>query len=88
MFKLEDSPFDGSQLCASVEPELFFPNTPTEVQQHLDAVVHLCAMCPLKKKCLAYAKAEPGITGIWGGVYFEMPAHNVALGAGDSRLWD
>jgi len=56
--------FDGSQLCAQVDPELFFPergdNTISKVAKAI------CAECPFKKPCAEYA-LHFEIRGIWGG---------------------
>ena len=51
-------------LCRQVDPDLFFPemgdNTTAKAQK-------VCANCPVMDKCLDYALAHPGITGVWGG---------------------
>jgi WhiB family redox-sensing transcriptional regulator len=60
--------FDGTQLCAETDPELFFPDrggTPREAKA-------ICGRCEFREPCLAYALTAtdphgypPG--GVWGG---------------------
>jgi WhiB family redox-sensing transcriptional regulator len=65
------SPFDGSQLCAQVDKDWFFPDeVDDEVEvfslKELNAKA-VCLMCPLSKACLDYALKTPSLEGIWGG---------------------
>lgn len=59
--------FDGTQVCAQVDPEQFFP----ENGGHADAAKELCTTCEFRAACLAYALNERingmPISGIWGG---------------------
>jgi len=51
-------------LCASIDPELFFPpgdNPATEARQ-------ICAGCPVQCECLAYSVIADEPFGIWGGL--------------------
>ena len=51
-------------LCASVDPERWFPEKggdPTPAQA-------ICAVCPVREQCLAYALANNETFGVWGGV--------------------
>ncbi len=59
--------FDGTQSCAdpAVDPELFFPSAATAVQD-THAAVAVCAGCPFKRPCLAYALTR-AVHGVWGG---------------------
>lgn len=53
---------DGSQLCAQVDVEMFFPEkggSPTPARQ-------LCASCDFLRPCLAYALTHD-VHGVWGG---------------------
>jgi WhiB family redox-sensing transcriptional regulator len=59
---LEHQPFDGSQLCAQVDPELFFP----EEYDNVHEAKAVCRSCPLTTSCLEYAMAHPELEGIWG----------------------
>jgi WhiB family transcriptional regulator, redox-sensing transcriptional regulator len=50
-------------LCPQADPELFFPpkgNPGTEAKQ-------ICASCPVREECLAYAIKADEEFGIWGG---------------------
>lgn len=57
--------YDGSQVCAQIDPEIFFPEKnngplpPAKVKQ-------FCAGCPFQVDCLAYALSN-NVVGIWGG---------------------
>jgi WhiB family redox-sensing transcriptional regulator len=56
-------PWMSDALCAEVATDMFFP-------EHGDKSVEarkICAACPVKTPCLAYAVAERGLEGIWGG---------------------
>lgn len=59
------SPFNGSQLCAEVDPELFFPEEYDDRRAVLTAK-SVCNECPLTSACLTYALANPDLDGIWG----------------------
>ncbi len=64
---------NGEPSCASVDPELFFPQ---EVElgnskvvskyQNLSAAKAICTSCPLKLQCLEYALKNYEV-GVWGG---------------------
>jgi WhiB family redox-sensing transcriptional regulator len=64
-------PFDGTQLCKHVNPEIFFPD-PLEEQEDVvftktKQAKAICAECPLTEECLRYALENPELQGIWGG---------------------
>ena len=59
--------FDGSQVCAQTDPELFFPENAAESQVNLKQVKPLCRECEFKDPCLEYALKFPDIQGIWAG---------------------
>jgi WhiB family transcriptional regulator, redox-sensing transcriptional regulator len=49
--------------CKTMKPALFFPHDGTGVRQ----AQQICAICPVKRACLAYA-LENGLNhGVWGG---------------------
>jgi WhiB family transcriptional regulator, redox-sensing transcriptional regulator len=50
--------------CAD-DPELFFPRSSTEAAQ-VAAAKRVCAGCPARRECLAFALTH-GVHGIWGG---------------------
>jgi WhiB family redox-sensing transcriptional regulator len=59
------SPFNGSQLCAEVDPELFFPEE-YDNRAAVMAAKSVCGNCELTTACLTYALANPELDGIWG----------------------
>lgn len=52
--------------CRSFDPELFFAESPDDVE----FAKSLCQSCPIKRECLdgALARREPW--GVWGGELF------------------
>lgn len=58
--------FDGSQLCAQVDPELFFPNNASEATKLKRIVIPICRACSFQTKCLEYA-VNSDVHGIWAG---------------------
>jgi WhiB family transcriptional regulator, redox-sensing transcriptional regulator len=51
--------------CRHADPELFFP-TATAAGQAQEAKA-VCARCPVRTACLAYALATRQPYGVWGG---------------------
>jgi len=58
----EYPPFDGSQVCAQTDPELWFP---TSEKQTGRIAKSLCRTCPWLKSCLDYALRHE-VVGVWG----------------------
>ncbi|RJQ80700.1 WhiB family transcriptional regulator [Pseudonocardiaceae bacterium YIM PH 21723] len=58
---------DLSLPCRTNNPDLWFADTPTELEQAKD----LCASCPIKAACLAAALTRREPWGVWGGEIFE-----------------
>jgi WhiB family redox-sensing transcriptional regulator len=54
---------DASAVCASADPEAFWPEQGTSAAD----IKKLCQQCPLLEPCLAYGLAHPEFGGIWGG---------------------
>lgn len=54
--------FDGTQPCAGVPIEVFFP----PVGGSTEPARAICACCPFRVACLDYAMEHP-TSGIWGG---------------------
>lgn len=55
--------------CRTADPELFFPVSMSG--RSLDQVVEakaLCAACPVRSECLAFALETGQVHGIWGGL--------------------
>jgi len=53
--------------CRQVDPDLFFPELPTDVER----AKALCADCPIRAQCLAGALERREPWGVWGGEWFE-----------------
>jgi WhiB family redox-sensing transcriptional regulator len=64
--------FDGIEIsgdelpCRSYEPELFFAESPADVEY----AKSLCQDCPVRAACLAGALARREPWGVWGGELF------------------
>ena len=56
--------FDGTQPCAQMDPEIFFPH-PSDREGIANAKT-ICNTCEFVDACLKYAVNEPSIQGIWG----------------------
>jgi WhiB family redox-sensing transcriptional regulator len=54
--------------CRSADPELFFPisDSGKSLEQVAEAKA-VCAGCPVRRECLAFAVATQQVDGIWGG---------------------
>lgn len=52
-----------SEACSRVDPELFFPEKGGGVRE----ARKICAECPVRIECLAYAIAHDERFGFWGG---------------------
>ena len=61
------SPFDGTQLCAQIDPEIFFPEERKHWKENIAEAKALCAKCPLLSACDTYATGTVGLYGVWGG---------------------
>ena len=54
--------------CRDVDPELFFPvGTTGPAEAQVQAAKAICANCPVKAECLAWALRVGEPDGIWGG---------------------
>ncbi|WP_277953833.1 WhiB family transcriptional regulator [Saccharopolyspora soli] len=67
---LDSSPALDVQLPCRQDPDLWFAETP----QDLDQAKALCADCPIKAECLAGALSRGEPWGVWGGEIFERGA--------------
>jgi WhiB family redox-sensing transcriptional regulator len=61
--------------CRSADPELFFPVSAfgQALKQVAEAKV-ICARCPVRRQCLAFALRTRQAHGIWGGLTEEERA--------------
>ncbi|HET6917244.1 MAG TPA: WhiB family transcriptional regulator [Acidimicrobiales bacterium] len=67
-FDRMDAGWQESAVCASVDPELFFP----EVGGTPQTAKGVCLSCPVRQECLEYAQALDAVLptpvrGVWGG---------------------
>ena len=53
--------------CHDTDPELFF----CEQEEVIAQAKSLCAICPMKAKCLKGALSRKEPCGVWGGELFE-----------------
>lgn len=74
--------FDGTQICAQTDPEIFFPENLSEDDESLllkdkeeipqprlllKIARQLCSSCEFKSPCLEYALTHSELDGVWGG---------------------
>jgi len=57
------SDWRASAVCAQTDPELWFPEKATQSR----AARAVCAGCPVRAECLAYALTQDRVYGVWGG---------------------
>jgi WhiB family redox-sensing transcriptional regulator len=54
--------------CASADPELFFPLSSSGAGQRQEAEAKaFCALCQVRRQCLAFALSTSQSHGVWGG---------------------
>lgn len=58
-------PVTGNEPCKRQDPERWFPGDEEGVTA--EYAKNQCDTCPIKDACLAYALADPDMSGIWGG---------------------
>lgn len=57
-----------SAACRNYDPELFFPiGTTGRAIAEIQRAKAVCAICPVRADCLAFALATHQDYGIWGG---------------------
>lgn len=64
------SPDELALPCRAGDPDLWFAETPAELEQ----AKLLCADCPIREQCLQGALARREPWGVWGGEIFERGA--------------
>lgn len=58
--------------CQSIDPELFFPVSASgKSLEQVTAAKAVCAACPVRQECLAFAFRTGQAHGIWGGLTVE-----------------
>lgn len=63
MIQLQRQPWAAKAKCLQAEPETFFPDKGGSVRE----AKRLCAACPVRRDCLAYALEHDERHGVWGG---------------------
>ncbi len=64
----DDAVFAADLPCRSAEPDLFFAESPAD----LERAKELCASCPARTLCLALALERREPWGVWGGEIFDQ----------------
>jgi WhiB family redox-sensing transcriptional regulator len=63
-----DIEWQEAAACRQADPELFFPiGTAGAAAAEIQRAKAICARCPVRRPCLAYALATGQDFGIWGG---------------------
>ena len=63
-----DTGWQEAAICRQADPELFFPiGTTGAAVAEIQQAKAVCARCPVRRPCLAYALATRQEFGIWGG---------------------
>lgn len=57
-------PWQAQALCAQTDPEAFFPDKGGSTR----AAKAVCARCPVRAECLAFALENDERFGVWGGL--------------------
>ena len=58
---------DGTQSCLTVDPDIFFPDSPAEARTKLIIAKEICRTCSQQAPCLEYALKHSELEGIWAG---------------------
>jgi WhiB family redox-sensing transcriptional regulator len=53
--------------CVGTDPDSFYPEPGPGITEDIAAAKRVCARCPVRAECLAYALAHDEREGIWGG---------------------
>ena len=70
--------------CRSADPDLFFPISASgPARQQTAEAKAICAICPVRRQCLAFAVRTGQPHGIWGGTTEEERAAARREAAGD-----
>lgn len=77
-------PYDGSQLCAQIDPETFFPDGRLRNKEALAEAKSLCKRCPILNACKEYSQATPGLYGVWAGKWRDGTGYSTPASVTDS----
>jgi WhiB family redox-sensing transcriptional regulator len=73
--------------CRFIEPELFFPlSTSGPALEEVAEAKAVCARCPVRRECLAFALTTRQAHGIWGGLTEQERLAEARSGAGADRF--
>ena len=61
---IQDADWRAAAACLGADPDLFHPVTPTDEAE----AKAICAWCPVRADCLAFADEHAIGHGIWGGL--------------------
>ena len=63
---MDDADWRDAAACRGVDDSLFFPSGGEDVAT-IAAAKQVCAECPVRSECLAFAVETNQTEGIWGG---------------------
>jgi WhiB family redox-sensing transcriptional regulator len=67
--------WQSAAACRSADPELFFPISAFgKALEQVTQTKAICACCPVRRQCLAFALRTQQAHGIWGGMTEEERA--------------
>lgn len=58
--------FDGTQPCASLSGDMFFPDSAAETTKIRPQLNKICNSCQFQAPCLQYS-LEHSVSGVWAG---------------------
>jgi len=69
MTTTDDTDWRTHGACISADPELFFPISSSGASRRQEKRAKaICAGCPVKAECLAFALETRQVHGVWGGL--------------------
>ena len=68
---MNNNPYDGTQLCAQTDPEVFFPRNNFRRKEEIKLAISICKKCHLINACRDYASQQRGLYGVWGGKMYD-----------------
>jgi WhiB family transcriptional regulator, redox-sensing transcriptional regulator len=72
--------------CQDTDPDLFFPVSGSgKSLEQVDRAKAICAACPVRRDCLAFALRIGQADGIWGGLTEEERRKPAPVGPGERR---
>jgi WhiB family redox-sensing transcriptional regulator len=82
------SDWRSAAACQSCEPDLFFPlSSSGPAVEQIARAKEICARCPVRRECLAFALRTRQVHGVWGGLTEQerYPAWSHGESADDRR---